>query len=129
MDTTKQVQEAAEDIEETKTLEEGADGEVKKLSAAQKKKLKLKQKKEADKVAADNKAAGIVPEETSKPVVTDEQENVEGNDNAGGKKSKKNKNKKAAAVLEKFPLRVLGEWPADCHPGQTEYPPSVPMTL
>ena len=31
-------------------------------------------------------------------------------------------------LQDKIPLRVLGAWPTDAHPGQTKYPPSIPVS-
>lgn len=105
MDTTKPA-----DIEEQKdevlATPESTEDAPKKLSKGQKKKLKEKEKKEAAKLAQEQQQTQGAPSSTeSKPAISQD---------------------------GKVPLRVLGEWPKDAHPKQTDYSkgimPEVPVS-
>ena len=90
VDTTKDIAEKALNEEEKAEDKPAAGDQPQKLSKGQKKKLKEKAAKEAARLAAE--------------------QNPQGAKEAGAKQA-------TPKPGERIPLRVLGEWPADSHPG------------
>lgn len=80
-------------------------------------------------MAVEQRATGVpVPVNAESESKEDEDDNEESGDTTGKKKRKKNKKAKQADSGERPPLRVLGEWPADCHPDQKSFPPETPVS-